>query len=225
MRICTTECKMMNVCKFNYFCKIFKIDLSVVMLTYGPPRTTPWQNICTQRVQSCQNNAFLFVQVSNTLLFLQCAKKKILKSLEYCCKCFAPKSSMCFIKMKLLHSEWRHRKISLRKLISARNGGNGLHHVSFRCMLSPSKLLFEHSHGRLFLIFILWQCMLKIIVSSRFKHYWGNCLKDIMHNCWISQSKKRYNTRYKSLEFVILFLGGHVYDWGFLAIISCRFGN
>lgn len=140
MRICTTECKMMNVCKFNYFCKIFKIDLSVVMLTYGPPRTTPWQNICTQRVQSCQNNAFLFVQVSNTLLFLQCAKKKILKSLEYCCKCFAPKSSMCFIKMKLLHSEWRHRKISPRKLISARNGGNGLHHVSFRCMLSPSKL-------------------------------------------------------------------------------------
>lgn len=148
MRICTTECKMMNVCKFNYFCKIFKIDLSVVMLTYGPPRTTPWQNICTQRVQSCQNNAFLFVQVSNTLLFfLQCAKKKILKSLEYCCKCFAPKSSMCFIKMKLLHSEWRLRKISPRKLISARNGGNGLHHVSFRCMLSPSKLLFEHSHA------------------------------------------------------------------------------
>lgn len=127
--------------------KIFKIDLSVVMLTYGPPRTTPWQNICTQRVQSCQNNAFLFVQVSNTLLFLQCAKKKILNSLEYCCKCFAPKSSMCFIKMKLLHSEWRHRKISPRKLISARNGGNGLHHVSFRCMLSPSKLLFEHSHA------------------------------------------------------------------------------
>lgn len=79
--------------------------------------------------------------------FLQCAKKKILKSLEYCCKCFAPKSSMCFIKMKLLHSEWRHRKISPRKLISARNGGNGLHHVSFRCMLSPSKLLFEHSHA------------------------------------------------------------------------------
>lgn len=76
--------------------------------------------------------------------FLQCAKKKILKSLEYC---FAPKSSMCFIKMKLLHSEWRHRKISPRKLISARNGGNGLHHVSFRCMLSPSKLLFEHSHA------------------------------------------------------------------------------
>lgn len=77
MRICTTECKMMNVCKFNYFCKIFKIDLSVVMLTYGPPRTTPWQNICTQRVQSCQNNAFLFVQVSNTLLFFAvCEEKK-----------------------------------------------------------------------------------------------------------------------------------------------------
>lgn len=76
MRICTTECKMMNVCKFNYFCKIFKIDLSVVMLTYGPPRTTPWQNICTQRVQSCQNNAFLFVQVSNTLLFFAVCEEK-----------------------------------------------------------------------------------------------------------------------------------------------------
>lgn len=143
MRICTTECKMMNVCKFNYFCKIFKIDLSVVMLTYGPPRTTPWQNICTQRVQSCQNNAFLFVQVSNTLLFFAVCEEKNPEELRILLQV----SSMCFIKMKLLHSEWRHRKISPRKLISARNGGNGLHHVSFRCMLSPSKLLFEHPHA------------------------------------------------------------------------------
>lgn len=152
MRICTTECKMMNVCKFNYFCKIFKIDLSVVMLTYGPPRTTPWQNICTQRVQSCQNNAFLFVQVSNTLLFFAVCEEKNPEELRILLQVFHASLRCVSLKwncytMKLLHSEWCHRKISPRKLISARNGGNGLHHVSFRCMLSPSKLLFEHSHA------------------------------------------------------------------------------
>lgn len=153
MRICTTECKMMNVCKFNYFCKIFKIDLSVVMQTYGPPRTTPWQNICTQRVQSCQNNAFLFVQVSNTLLFfLQCAKKKILKSLEYCCKCFAPKSSMCFCYIQN-DVTWRSRPGSWSVLGMART-------VCITCLFGacyhPQSFYSNTRTRRLFLIFILW---------------------------------------------------------------------
>lgn len=42
MCICIIECKMMNVCKFNYFCKIFKIDLLVVMLIYGLLRMILW---------------------------------------------------------------------------------------------------------------------------------------------------------------------------------------
>lgn len=156
MRICTTECKMMNVCKFNYFCKIFKIDLSVVMLTYGPPRTTPWQNICTQRVQSCQNNAFLFVQVSNTLLFLQCAKKKILKSLEYCCKCFAPKSSMCFIKWNCYIQNdvtGRSRPGSWSVLGMA---GTVCITCLFGACYHPQSFYSNTRTRRLFLIFILW---------------------------------------------------------------------